>query len=355
MSARIVEVRTSPTRAALHTPFVTAVRRTDAVESVYVDVVDSDGAVGRGEGVATWRVTGDSLASITAAAEGPLRAAVLDRDPDDLLPACRAVADAVVGNMAAKAAVDVALHDLAARRTGVPLTKLLGTTRRSVPTDVTLAADTVDAMAAAAAKRIDEGFSVLKVKVGDGGADDLARLRAIRGAAPDALLRLDANQGWAPRQAVRIIRSFSDAGLDIELVEQPTAADDLDGLAFVTARVDTPILADESVWSAADTLELVRRRAADLVNVKLAKSGGLAPARAVATVAEAAGVGVLVGSMMETCVGTAAAAAFACALGTPYVCDLDAAWWLATLPEDAGIGYADGIVHLTPDHRGGRV
>src|SRR5690606_7533109 len=122
-------------------------------------------------------------------------------------------------------------------------------------------------------------------------------------------------------------------------VEQPVPAEDLDGLAWVTERVDTPILADESVFSVRDLLAVIERRAADLVNVKLAKCGGLAPARTLLELARAAEMGTMVGSMMEGPVGVAAAASLVAAYGTTVVSDLDAAWWLATSPFDGGVSY----------------
>lgn len=348
----ITEVRAHRVRIPLHTPFVTAVRRTDAVEAVLVEVRDEDGRSGWGEGTQTWRVTGDNLAGITAAVEGPLREAVLRRDPDEVATLTRDIAEVIVGNTAAKSAVDCAVHDLAARRAGVSLVRLLGETGLRVPTDMTVAAGDCAAMAEAAALRRAEGFTTLKIKVGDG-ADELGRLRAIRQAAgPDVRLRLDANQGWTAKQAVRLIRGIEDAGIDVELVEQPVPAGDLDGMARVTRGVDTPILADESVWSATDLLRVVERGAADLVNVKLAKCGGLTAARRIVAVAEAAGLGVLVGSMMESQVGIAAATALAAA--TPATCataDLDAAWWLTASPVQGGPAYQGARVVL-PDSPG---
>ncbi|MEP6853748.1 MAG: dipeptide epimerase, partial [bacterium] len=339
-------------RAPLHTPFVTAIRTVHAVESVLVEVVDADGRSGWGEGAATWKVTGDSVAGIEAAATGPLRAAVLGRHPEDLVALCSAVEQAVVGNTAAKAALDCALHDLAARRLGIALPQLLGSDNLRVATDVTLAAGSPQDMALAAKERIAEGFGVLKIKVGDGRADDVERLQLIRAAAGrTAVLRVDANQGWTPRAAVRAIRGMEDAGLDLELVEQPVAAGDLDGLAFVTAHVSTPVLADESVWSAGDLLEVARRRAADLVNVKLAKCGGLWPARRLLGVAQASGTGVLLGSMMETHVGVGAVASLATVSQSAAVDDLDAAWWLVASPVSGGLRY-DGAQVVLPDAPG---
>lgn len=347
----IRDVRCHRVRAPMHTTFVTAVRRTDVVESVLVELVDADGCSGWGEGVASPLITGDTLGGIEAAVTGPLIAALIDRDPDDLAGTTRRIATAMVGNTAAKAALDSAVHDLAARRLGVPLARLLGATATRVPTDITIAAGPVDEMVAAAAARVAEGFGALKIKVGDGGADDITRLREIRAAAPGALIRADANQGWGRKQAVRIIGTLEDAGLDIELIEQPVAAADLDGLAFVTSHVQTPIMADEAVASAHDALEVIRRGAADLINIKLAKCGGIAPARAIAAVAAAAGVGILVGSMMETHVGVGAAASLCAALGAPWLSDLDAAWWLRTPPVSGGIHY-DGAEVVLPDAAG---
>lgn len=346
------ELITHRVDAPLHTPFVTALRAVHAIESLLVEVVDSDGRSGWGEGPATWKVTGDSVDGMLAAVAGPLRAVVVGQDADDVARTVYEVEHALVGNTGAKSAVDCALHDLAARRLGVPLPRLLGSSTLRLSTDVTVAAGPVEDMAAAAADRVSEGFGVLKVKVGDGTADDVERLSRIRAAVgPAVRVRLDANQGWTPREAVRMIRAMADAGVDLELVEQPVAAGDLDGLAFVTAHADTPVLADESVCSAADLVEVVRRRAADLVNVKLAKCGGIGPARRLLAVAQATGTGVLLGSMMESHVGVGAAASLAAVSRSAAVDDLDAAWWLSASPIRGGLRY-DGSTVVLPDAPG---
>jgi L-Ala-D/L-Glu epimerase len=348
----IVDVSCQVVRAPLHTPFVTALRRTEHVESLLVRITDSDGRAGFGEVPQVWRVTGESLEGARACCTGPLRNVVLGRDPDDLNPLLSAVAGAVVGNFGAKAAMDVALHDLAARRLGVPLARFLGGTAMRVPTDVTLSAGSVPALAESAKARVHEGFGVLKVKVGTDAAGDVARVEAIRAAAgPDVVIRLDANQGWTPREAVRVIRSLEDAGAGVELVEQPVAAADLEGLAWVSDRVSTPILADEAVYGVRDLVEVIRLRAADLVNVKLAKCGGLGPARTLLALAREYGLGTLVGSMMEGPVGVGAAASLVAAYGTTLVSDLDAAWWLASSPVSGGLRY-EGAEVVLPDAPG---
>lgn len=348
----IADVTTHRLRAPLHTPFVTALRRATAVETLIVEIVDTDGRSGFGEAPQVWQVTGASLAGSEACVTDLLRPLLVGRNPDDLVALCRTTARAVAGNEAAKAAVDVALHDLVARRLGVPLARFLGGTTLRVPTDVTLsAADEVGA-AQAARDRMADGFTVLKVKVGADPATDLQRIRDVRAAAgPGARVRLDANQGWTAKEAVRIVRAAQDLGLDLELVEQPVHHRDLDGLRWVTDRVDVPVLADESVYGLRDLVTVIRTRAADMVNVKLAKCGGLGPARALLDLAEAHGMGTIVGTMMESPVGVGAAASLVAAVGTTAVPDLDAAWWLASSPVRGGLTYESATVVL-PDAPG---
>jgi L-alanine-DL-glutamate epimerase-like enolase superfamily enzyme len=345
----ITEVRTRRLTCPLHSPFRTALRETTQVETLVVEVVDADGQHGFGEAPQVWRVTGESMASAEAAVGEVFRDRLLGREPDDLNGLLRELRDTVPGNANAKAAVDVALHDLAARRLGVPLVRLLGGDSSEVPTDVTVSAGTPSELAASAGARVGDGFEVLKLKVGTGDpAADVDRVRAVRNAVGKRpRIRLDANQGWTAKGAVRTIRAIEDAGLDVELVEQPVPAADLDGLAWVTARVDTPILADESVFSVRDLIEVIGRRAADLVNVKLAKCGGLAPARTLLELAAAAGLGTMVGSMMEGPVGVAAAASLVAANPTTVTSDLDAAWWLASTPARGGVRYTGGTVRLS--------
>ena len=181
---------------------------------------------------------------------------------------------------------------------------------------------------------------------------DVARVRAARSAVgADVRIRLDANQGWTPREAVRVIRALEDSDADVELVEQPVRAEDLDGLSWVTDRVHTPVMADESVYGVRDLVEVIRRRAADMVNVKLAKCGGLSVAGTLLEMARAHQLGTIVGSMMESHIGVGAAASLVAAHGTTVTADLDAAWWAASSPVVGGMSY-DGPVVVLPEAPG---
>ncbi len=350
--SKIESVTCARLSVPLHTPFVTALRRTTTTDTVVVRVTDTDGVTGWGEAPQVWQVTGESLAGAEACVSGPLTSVVLGEDTDDLAPLCRSVAGAVARNFGAKAAVDVALHDLVARRRGLSLPVLLGSATHRVPTDVTLAAGDASALGQAATARLRDGFTVIKMKVGTDASTDVARVRAARDAVgADVRIRLDANQGWTPREAVRVILALEDSGADVELVEQPVRAEDLDGLAWVTGRVNTPVMADESVYGVHELVDVIHRRAADMVNVKLAKCGGLSVARTLLELARAHQMGTIVGSMMESHIGVGAAASLVAAYGTTTTADLDAAWWAADSPIIGGMRY-DGPVVVLPETPG---
>lgn len=350
----------------LHTPFVTALRRTTTTDTVVVRVTDSDGVTGWGEAPQAWQVTGESLASATACIEQMLAPLVVDHDVNDWQRVVAATQRVVARNFGAKAAVDVALWDLVARRHGVTLAALLaGKTSEGgaygaglgasgseaaapgVRTDVTLSAGSADDLATAAVRRVEDGFRTLKMKIGTDAMTDVARVRAVRNAVgPDVTLRLDANQGWTPDDAVDVIRALEDADLGVELVEQPVAGDDVEGLARVRSRVGLPIMADESLYGLVDLDRIIRLDAADMVNVKLAKCGSLGVAMELLRRATDHGLGTMVGSMMETQIGVGAMASVAAAHPTTLVDDLDAAWWAASPPVLGGLAYEGDTVVL---------
>jgi L-alanine-DL-glutamate epimerase-like enolase superfamily enzyme len=254
---------------------------------------------------------------------------------------------AVIRNSSARMAVECALYDLAARVGGVPLFQYLGATAPEVRTDMTLsaiAADSeIDALCRTAHEFVSAGYGTLKIKVGAGG-DDVKTLVEVRKAVGvDINLRVDANQAWPPREAVRNIEALDDAGVGVEFVEQPVSRHDVDGLAYVTSRTTTPIMADESVWTRRDLLEIIRSRAADLVNIKLAKTGGMRVALDLVSLAKESEMGVIAGCMAESHVGIAAAAALASAIDANLQVvrahDLDGGLLLARSPVVGGVTY----------------
>ena len=369
--ARIRAVRSSVLSIPLHTPFVTALRRTSTIHTLIVCLDLADGTTGLGEAPQVWAVTGDSVASATACVEQVLAPVLVGADSDDWDALAAGVARACARNFGAKAAVETALLDAVARAAGMPLAHLFadvaGVPRRvsrgvglgggaagvfEVATDVTISAGSPEALGSAAQTRVAEGFTRLKLKVGTDAATDVARVRAVREAAgPGIGVRLDANQGWSREDAVAVIRALAEADLGVEIVEQPVAGDDVEGLAWVRERVDLPIMADETVYGATDLERVIRLEAADAVNVKLAKCGGPLTGLRLLARAREAGLGTMVGSMMESHVGVATAASMVAAVGTSAVSDLDAAWWATHSPYAGGPTYGPGVIQL-PDALG---
>ncbi len=345
----------------LHTPFVTALRRTSTIDTLVVTVLTADGLSGLGEAPQVWAVTGESVVGAAACVEQVLAPVLVGADTDDWAGLAARLAAACARNFGAKAAVETALLDVVAQLAGMPLAHLLADFACvprpeagpgggfEVDTDVTISAGTPNALAAAASARVAEGFTRLKLKVGTDAATDVARVRAVREVVgSEVKIRLDANQGWSPEAAVAVIRALGEADLGVELVEQPVAGDDVEGLAWVRERVDLPILADESVFGMSDLERAIRLSAADAVNVKLAKCGGPVAGLALLTRAQDAGWGTMVGSMMESHIGVAAAGSLVAARGTSLVSDLDAAWWATHCPYAGGPAYGPGVIHLGP-------
>ena len=215
--------------------------------------------------------------------------------------------------------------------------KFLGGYRKTLETDLTISMNQPEEMKADALDALAQGFDALKLKVGLDPELDVKRVQAVREAAGDKIrLRLDANQGWTPEQAIDVINRLDRLGMNIEFIEQPVKARDFEGLKKVRDNVDTLIMADESVFSPQDAMRLLQMDAVDFLNIKLMKCGGIYNALKIAGIAESFGVECMLGCMVESKVGLAAAAQLAAAKKNITMVDLDAAILLAEDPVDGG-------------------
>jgi L-alanine-DL-glutamate epimerase-like enolase superfamily enzyme len=234
----------------------------------------------------------------------------------------------------ARSGVEVALLDGSARLAGMPLRALVGGARGpatcSMVTDITLPIVPATSMVRLAREWHARGFRVFKVKVGRNVDEDMIALEAVHRAVPGVTFRVDANAGFSAKDAIMLMASLERLGLRIECLEQPCAAGDLDALAAVCRAVHPPVIADESVASLGDLARVAAAGAADGVNLKIAKSGGLLAAMRVGIEAQRRGMPV------ETRLGMTAGAHLVAALGgVPFV-DLDTAWLLAEDPYEGG-------------------
>lgn len=327
-----LQTRIHPIELTLKTPFRLS-RGTSVARRNVVFEIAADGEIGSGEAapIPRYGESADSAAAALATMAGRLD------DFHAFAEAGRFLA--LPGQRAAQAAFDSALHDLAGRRLGVPVRELLGLARRPLaPTSWTIGLDPLpDALAKVASAG---AFEVLKVKMG--APDDMELLRAIRESTRQ-VLRVDANEGWTFDGALERLPEL--ARLGVEFVEQPLPAAQIDAIRDLRQRSPLPFIADESVHDAADIPKLAG--AFDGINLKLAKCGGIAPALEIIAVARAHGMKILLGCMIESSLGIAAALSVA-----PLVdwLDLDGHLLIANDPFH-GLGFAHG--RLVPSERPG--
>jgi L-Ala-D/L-Glu epimerase len=285
-----------------------------SITTVIVELRDEadgpDGPIGLGEGYPD-RYYGETPETMAAVLPGLLEsvapfAADLRGDRETARGALEEIegglALALGHHGAAKCALDIALHDLVGKRLGLSLRSLLEIDGEAPPTDFTLGIDQPDVVAERARRAA--GFPALKIKVG--GSEDLATLEAVRGVY-DGPIRVDANTAWSPEEAILLLPEL--VRLGVELIEQPFPARRLDQLRWLQERSPLPIVADESAVTIEDLDSLVGVVAG--INVKLAKCGGVGPARRMLERARSLGFRTFLGCMEETSVGIAASAAVA--------------------------------------------
>ncbi|HIU31375.1 MAG TPA: dipeptide epimerase [Candidatus Caccousia avistercoris] len=342
---KIVDIQTDEIFIPLATPFKTALRTVSSVEDVVVKITADDGRVGYGEAPPTGVITGDTKGSILSAVNEFIRPALLGMDIAELDAVMARLDSCILKNTSAKAAVDMALYDLWGKLYGAPLYRLLGGARRELETDITISVNPVEEMVRDSLAAVERGYRILKVKVGKEGLKDIERIQAIRQAVgPQVAIRVDANQGWTAKQAVRIITAMEDRGLAIDLVEQPVKAHDLEGMRQVTRAVYTPILADESVFSPEDAVTIIQTGAADLLNIKLMKTGGIHNALRICAVAETYGVECMIGCMLESKLAVTAGAHLAAARGVITRADLDGPSLCRTDPFEGGPDFLENRI-----------
>lgn len=323
----IETVTSVASRRPLRAPFRTALRQVTELDVIEVKLTWSDARETSSAVSPAPPITGETVGSVQAAVAGPLGGAVRGVPLAHHEEIFRRLHQAMAGNPTAKCAIDLAVHAALAAGCG-GMGALLGGGNGPMRTDVTVSLDGPQAMADAALDRAKEGFDVLKLKLGGDVQADVARVAAVwRAVGPEVTLRLDANQAWTAKEALKVLEGLARLGIPLELVEQPVAAHDLAGMALVRRHTPVPVLADESVFSARDVVRAAEMGAADIVNVKLAKCGGLRAARDVVATAEACGLDVIIGCMLEPPAALAAAAALARCLPGGRAHDLDAVWW----------------------------
>lgn len=314
-AATILDITTRRVSAQYRRPFGISSGSSPELVSLVVEVTaDGTKLTGRGEVSAMTAYTGETIEGIETAVRVHLAPALVGHDVFDLAGVHQTMDGLLRGQSLAKAAVDIALHDLAARLLDLPVHSLLGgLVRDRVAAAWVVGLGEIPAVVDEAAEQVGLGYQHVKVKGGEDAARDVELLRALRAALPTSVeLCLDANEGYVRSTVLRTLLELEQAGLD--LIEQPVPRWDLPTLARLRSRLTVPVMVDESVQSLQDALTVVRTDACDVINIKISKLGGLYRARQVAAVAEAAGVDVKLGTMPELAIGTLAALHLAASL-----------------------------------------
>ncbi len=344
---RITDIRIGEISVPLKTPFKTALRTVNSVEDIIVEIHTDTGKVGYGEAPPTGVITGDTKGAITGALNEHIIKSIKGMDIENFEDIMLMLNSCILKNTSAKAAVDIALYDLYGQLYSAPVYKLLGGNKKEIITDITISVNEPEIMAMDSIDAVRRGFETLKVKVGKDTSKDIERIKAIRNAVGyDVKLRIDANQGWKPKEAIKILRKMEEENLNLELVEQPVTAHDIEGLKLVTDNISIPVVADESVFSPEQALRILQERAADLINIKLMKTGGLYNALKICSLAEIYGVECMIGCMLEAKVSVNAAVHLAAAKSIITKIDLDGPALCSEDPIEGGAVFEEFKISL---------
>lgn len=344
---KITNVTTWSENLELTKPYTIAFHTFDAVENVFVYLETEDGAFGLGSGAPAEVITGESLEACKAALDDHLEEVLLGKDLRLLKEHLRTLEKILAQTPAARAAVDIALHDALAKYIAVPLVDLLGRAHESLPTSITIGIQSVEDSLAEAEGYIRQGFRILKLKIGKSVEEDLEVVHKLREkVGPHIKIRVDANQGYKPRDLQTFVRATNT--LDLEFIEQPLKAHEVPGMFEVADEVRKQCVADESLHGAKDALALASApQPFGIFNIKLMKCGGIQPALQIASIASLADIDLMWGCMDESRISISAALHAALASPATKYLDLDGSFDLARDVVSGGFVLQDGFLTVT--------
>lgn len=317
---RIVSISAKPFETPLIRPFTTSQGSAYVAKAVAIHLTLEDGFVARGESVPVQYVTGETIESVLADIRNTAPS-LIGLPATAYRTAFEAISTCASNSPSARCGMEMAVLDASAKFSGVSLFQLLGGARSSVESDITIP---ISSDAPELAKHAWEaGFRVLKVKVGGGHADEeIARVRSLIEAAPEAILRIDANQAFTPEHALAFAERLVAMKANIQLLEQPVMKEDFEGLGWVAERSPIPIFADESCRTPAHALRLVTTTSVQGLNLKINKCG-IQGVLDIIAIARAAKRKLMIGCMLESRRSIAVSLAIACGTGHFDYCDID--------------------------------
>ncbi len=343
---KITGIEAWPVSMRLKEPYTIAYETIESTTNIFLKLETDKAIIGFGCAAPDLQITGETPDSVLQAIANVISPSIKGSDPLRRAMLIERLAPLLKSQPSALAAVDMALHDILGKISGLPLWKLLGGFRDRIRTSVTIGILPEVETVIRAQEFVAQGFKSLKLKGGTDVDSDIARVLKVREAVgPETELRFDANQGFTVEQALKFVQKTRTARL--ELIEQPTPKGHPDLLGRVTSSVSLPVMADESLMTLRDAFRLARRDVVDMVNVKLMKVGGISVALQINSVARSAGFEVMVGCMDEAALSIAAGLHFALALPNVVYADLDGHLDLIDDPSQGAVLLRKGILFPT--------
>jgi L-alanine-DL-glutamate epimerase-like enolase superfamily enzyme len=344
---KITSIATRVERFKLVRPYEIAFRKIEAIESVIVELRTDRGLSGMGASSPEPHVTGETREACSEALREESLAWLVGKDVRELPSLCRLLRQRMRKTPAACAAVDIALHDVLAQLLGLPLVDMLGRAHERFLTSITIGIKSVEDTLREADECLARGFRVLKIKLGRSLEEDLERLHRLREHVGNGIpIRVDPNQGYRTEQVARFVERTR--SLDIQFLEQPLPADQVDALRALPESVRARVAVDESLLDEGDALRLVAPPpACGIFNIKLMKCGGVYPAMRIAVIAETAGIDLMWGCMDESIISVSAALHAALASPATRYLDLDGSFDLERDVVSGGFVLEDGYLRTT--------
>jgi L-Ala-D/L-Glu epimerase len=341
----IRSVTVEPLNIPLLEPFTIATGTTTEARNVLNTITLEDGSVGYGESAPFSPSTGETQETALAAARGCAEL-LKSKDAAHWRILSKLLRGVFFSQMTAIAGIEMALLDALTHSYGIPLYVFFGGAATTVVTDISIPLVTPEHAYDLAKAIVARGITTIKIKVGGDIREDVARVQAVREAAPGIGLMLDANQGYTASEALLCLEALDDHGIRPLLMEQPVHKDDYEGLAYITHHTTVPIAADESASNAAAASRLIKMGAVNVVNIKLMKAGIL-EALDIAALCRVNCKGLMIGAMIESRLAIAAAAHLAAGLGGFSFIDLDTPMLLAEDPFTGGYEQRGGIYDVS--------
>lgn len=346
MEATIIKrVFIKPVSIPMEESFTIAIGTKYNIENVLITIQLENGIEGYGEAAPLEPINGENQATALETLKS-CRDFLIGKDVSQFRQISKHLKNVFWAQVTARCAIEMALIDAFTKTLNLPLYKFFGGAESQVETDYTIDIVPPDIAKIKAANLQKRGYNTLKTKVGKKLVDDIDRILAIKDGAPGCSIMLDANQGYTPVQAVHFLEELEKNKIRPDLFEQPVVKHDLRGMKFVKEHTSVPIAADESVFTSADAIEIIRMGCADLINIKIMKSG-IVEALDIAAIARSANLGLMIGCMLETMLALSCSVHFAAGLGGFQFIDLDPHLRPEQEPVKGGPDYTEPVYSLS--------